>query len=120
MVNGIQPPSVVLGPGFLLQLHQTEALIIHLQQHLTIVLKLAEKFAETKEHDNTVSLRSHSIITLAGLSELYKFLVKHPQSAPAVAKEAQRRCADTVKVVAGITEGMLKEDWKQMADFVRV
>jgi hypothetical protein len=72
---------------------QTEFLIIRLQQHLVVVLKLADKFAETSEHDSIVSLRSHSIITLTGLSELYRLLVRHPLSTPAVAKEAQTRCS---------------------------
>jgi len=101
-------------------LHQTETLIIRLQQHIVIVLKLADKFAETSEHDSTVSLRSHSVITLTGLSELYRLLIRHPLSTPAVVKEAQRRCADILKMIANITEKMLKEDWRQMANFVRV
>ena len=101
-------------------LRQTEILIIRLQQHVVIVLKLADKFAETSEHDSTVSLRSHSVITLTGLSELYGLLVRHPLSTPAVAKEAQRRCGDILKMIANITEKMLKEDWRQMANFVRV
>lgn len=98
----------------------TESLIIRLQQHLVIILKLADKFAETSEHDSAVSLRSHSVITLTGLLELYRLLVKYPLSAPVVVKEAQRRCGDILKMTANITERMLKEDWKQMADFFRV
>lgn len=116
--NGIQSLLTAFGAGSWLQ--QTEILIIRLQKHIVIVLKLADKFAETSEHDSTVSLRSHSVITLTGLSELYRLLVRHPLSTPAVAKEAQRRCSDILKMIANITEKMLKEDWRQMANFVRV
>jgi hypothetical protein len=118
MTHDTPPRSTVYGAGSWLP--QTETLTIRLQQHLLIVLKLTDKFAETGEHDSTVSLRSHSIITLTGLSELYRLLVRHPLSAPAVAKEAQRRCGDISKMIANITERMLKEDWKQTADLVQV
>lgn len=57
---------------------QTEVLIISLQQHLVIVLKLVNKFIEMSEHDSALSLCSHSIITLTRLSELYRFLVRYP------------------------------------------
>jgi len=116
--NDIPFISAAFGAGSWLP--NTESLIIRLQQHLVIVLKLADKFAETSEHDSAVSLRSHSIITLTGLLELYRLLVRYPLSVPAVVKEAQRRCGDILKMIANITERMLKEDWKQMADFVRV
>ena len=115
---GVQSLLIAFGAGS--WLHQTETLIIRLQQHIVIVLKLADKFAETSEHDSTVSLRSHSVITLTGLSELYRLIVRHPLSTPAVVKEAQRRCADILQMIANITEKMLKEDWRQMANFVRV
>jgi len=116
--NGDQPLLIAFGAGSWLR--QAETLIIHLQQHVVVVLKLADKFTETSEHDSTVSLRSHSVITLTGLSELYRLLVRHPLSTPAMVKEAQKRCADILKMIANITEKMLKEDWRQVASFVRV
>ena len=116
--NGIQSPSPAFGVGSWLR--QTEALIIRLQQHLVVLFRLVDKFVETSEHDSTVSLRSHSVVTLTGLFELYKLLVRHPLSTPAVAKEAQRRCGDILKMIVNITERMLNEDWKRVADFTRV
>ena len=116
--NDARSPSLAFGVGS--WLCQTEALIIRLQQHLVILFGLVDKFAETSEHDSTVSLRSHSVVTLTGLSELYKIFVRHPLSTPAAAKEAQRRCGDILKMIANITERMLNEDWKQVAGSARV
>ena len=96
-------------------------LIAHGSECLQHMLDLARKYSDIGDRDRCMILRSNSLLTITGLLELYRPVLKGSMvTVTEDLPESSRKCGELLVLLADTSRQMLEDDGQRIRSFIMV
>ena len=85
------------------------------------MLGLARKYSDIGDRDRCMILRSNSLLTVTGLLELYRSILKEDEvTTTEELLESRRKCKELLVLLANTSRQMLEDDGQRIQNFIMV